>query len=102
MGAAGSRPTASPTRGRLRPNLPSFGPFELLRRLGSGATSEVFLAAGPNPANAELVALKILLPQVAEDERSREAMAKEAELYELLNHPNVVQLYDVGEAEARL
>ena len=33
------------------------GPFELILKLGSGATAEVFCAAGPNARDEALVAL---------------------------------------------
>jgi hypothetical protein len=46
------------------------------------------------------VALKVL--HAASDERQRHAMIREARLGGLLAHPNVVPIYDVGEADGRV
>ncbi len=69
--------------------------------MGAGATAEVFLAAGPNPRGAELVALKIVLPHLAEDEDLRGMLLREARTSSLLRHPNLVEIYEVGELEGR-
>src|SRR4051794_23757686 len=91
-----------PFTASLRARLAShFGSFELLRRLGAGATAEVFLASGPNPVDADLVALKIVLPHLADDAALRESLIKEAKLCERIQHRNVARIYGVGEAEGR-
>ena len=79
----------------------TFGPYELLRRLGAGGTAEVFLARGPNPAGEELLAVKLVLPHLLEDGRQRQALLREARAASVIRHPNVVEVYEVGEFDER-
>ncbi|MFZ2988238.1 protein kinase domain-containing protein [Ideonella sp.] len=79
------------------PDLPELiGKYKVLARLGSGATSEVFLA--DDPFNARSVAIKRMRPNVqatAREERfSLRFFAAEASLVGRLKHPNVVQIFD--------
>src|SRR5919202_2506224 len=70
------------------------GRYRLERPLGSGGMSKVWLAE-----DAELgrrVALKLLAPDADRARFDREARAAAS-----LAHPNIVQLYDYGEAEER-
>ncbi|HYV45209.1 MAG TPA: serine/threonine-protein kinase, partial [Myxococcaceae bacterium] len=78
-----------------------FGPYELLLRLGTGATAEVHLATGPNRAGATLFALKVLLPHLSERTELKEQLLREARLASSIHHPNVAEVFDVGEAEER-
>lgn len=78
-----------------------FGPYEIIRRLGVGASAEVFLARGPNPKNAGVLALKLILPHLQEDEGYRAMLLREARAVAPLQHPNVVTIYDVGEIDGR-
>jgi Protein kinase domain len=48
------------------------------------------------------VALKLIAPELALDERFRERFARETELAMALEHPNVVPIYDAGEVDGRL
>jgi DNA-binding beta-propeller fold protein YncE/predicted Ser/Thr protein kinase len=48
------------------------------------------------------VALKLLAPQLAEDEAFRERFLVESELAASLDHPNIVPIYAAGEADERL
>jgi streptogramin lyase len=48
------------------------------------------------------VALKLLAPQLALDDRFRARFAREAELAMSLEHPNVVPIYDGGDVDGRL
>jgi streptogramin lyase len=48
------------------------------------------------------VALKLMAPPLALDERFRERFSRESELAMALEHPNVVPIYDAGEAGGRL
>jgi serine/threonine protein kinase len=79
------------------PVLPShIGKYRVLRRLGEGATAEVFLCHDAFQ-NRE-VAIKRVRPNVsgdAMDERySERFFAAEAALVGRLNHPNVAQIFD--------
>src|SRR6266516_1897171 len=48
------------------------------------------------------VALKVLAPELASDERFRERFVIESELAASLEHPNIVPIYDAGEADGLL
>ncbi len=48
------------------------------------------------------VALKLVTPELALDERFRERFARETELAMALEHPNVVPIHDAGDADGRL
>jgi serine/threonine-protein kinase len=48
------------------------------------------------------VALKLVTPELALDERFRERFARETELAISLEHPNVVPIHDAGDVEGRL
>src|SRR5206468_2174108 len=45
------------------------------------------------------VALKLLAPELAEDDRFRERFLRESQLAASLDHPNVVPVYEAGEVE---
>src|SRR6266498_3055477 len=47
-------------------------------------------------------ALKVLAPELASDERFRERFVIESELAASLEHPNIVPIYDAGEADGLL
>jgi hypothetical protein len=49
-----------------------------------------------------LVALKLIAPEFARDERFHERFARETELAMSLEHPNVVPIYDAGDVDGRL
>jgi hypothetical protein len=48
------------------------------------------------------VALKLVAPSLAEDERFRERFARESELVMSLEHPNVVPIHDAGDVDGRV
>ena len=48
------------------------------------------------------VALKLLTPALAEDERFRERFLRESELAASLDHANVIPIYEAGEADGSL
>ena len=48
------------------------------------------------------IALKLMAPELALDERFRARFVRESELAMSLEHPNVVPIHDAGEADGRL
>ena len=48
------------------------------------------------------VALKLLAPPLAEDRRFRERFVRESQLAASIDHPNVIPIYEAGEADGRL
>ena len=76
------------------------GKYQLLRKLATGGMAEVFLAKTDGPMGFEkLLVIKRILPHLAEDPQFVEMFLGEAKLAAQLNHPNLVQLFDFGEAE---
>ncbi|WP_095977116.1 serine/threonine-protein kinase [Melittangium boletus] len=73
------------------------GKYFLHERLGVGGMAEVFRATySPEGGFEKVVAIKRILPAYAEDEDFVTLFRREAELVSLLNHPNIVQVLDVG------
>ncbi len=72
----------------LRPDL------DIVRLLGTGAMSSVFLAR--EAALRRLVAVKILLPQFATDEVARLRFQREAHSAARLSHANITAVYRIG------
>ena len=71
--------------------------YEVVRKLGSGGMADVYLAN--DRLLGRQVALKILSTRYAHDEQFVERFRREASSAAGLNHPNIVQIYDRGEAE---
>lgn len=75
----------------------TLGGYDLLRRLGSGGMAEVHLArANGIEGFQKLVVLKQILPHLSRDEHFVKMFLEEARLAALLDHPNVVQVFDLG------
>lgn len=76
------------------------GKYQLVRRLAVGGMAEVWLAqaAGPGGFSKQLV-LKRILPHLAEDRTFVDLFLSEARVAALLNHPNLVHIFDFGEAD---
>jgi serine/threonine protein kinase len=75
-----------------------FGKYRSLGRIGQGGMADVFLALGRGPAGFnKLVVIKRLRETVASDDAFRHMFLDEARLAARLNHPNVVQTYEVFE-----
>jgi serine/threonine protein kinase len=68
--------------------------------IGRGATSTVYLAE--HLRLGRKVALKILVPDLAQDTHFRERFVRESQLAAGLDHPNVVTVYDAGEVDGML
>ncbi|MFY0580851.1 serine/threonine-protein kinase [Cystobacter fuscus] len=76
------------------------GKYFLHERIGVGGMAEVFRATySPEGGFEKVVAIKRILPAYAEDKDFVTLFRREAELVSLLNHPNIVQVLDVGRFE---
>ncbi len=76
---------------------PSLGDFELLNKLGEGAMGEVHRAR--QLSFDRDVALKVLFPHIAKNQKLVARLHREAEILGRLEHPNIVQAYGVDKAE---
>ena len=72
------------------------GEYSLQRELGRGGMGAVFLARDVQLDRD--VAIKILLPHLAETADARERFLREARMAAGLSHPNIVPIHRVGEA----
>ena len=73
----------------------TLGDYAIIRRIGGGATSDVFLAK--QNSLGRNVALKILKDDLSQDETYVRRFIHEARAAAKLEHPNVVRIYEVGE-----
>ncbi len=72
------------------------GPYEIVAPIGAGGMGDVYRAHDTRLKRD--VALKVLPPDVAADAARRQRFELEARASAALNHPNIVAIYDVGEA----
>ena len=76
------------------------GKYQLVRKLAAGGMAEVFLARAAGPMGFEkTVVVKRILPHLADEQNFISMFLSEARLAAQLNHPNVVQVFDFGEAD---
>jgi serine/threonine protein kinase len=68
--------------------------LEVLRCLGRGSMATVYLAR--EESLKRLVAVKVLSPKLARDERARQRFEREAQAVAAISHPNIVAIYRVG------
>lgn len=79
-------------------DLPRIGRYEVVTRLAIGGMAELFLARERGIAGLErLVVLKRILPHLADKPRYIDMFLREARIVARLAHPNVVQIFDLGE-----
>ena len=103
-----SAPPASPPRKREEPEaaVPSSGPdrfgqYEILERIASGGMAELYKAKRTGVEGFQkIVAIKKILPHLADDEDFVTMFADEAKLAAQLNHPNIIHIYDLGKIQA--
>ena len=74
------------------------GPFKVTERIGSGGMGEVFLAQDTRLGRK--VALKLLKGEYTKDEDRLRRFRQEARAVSALNHPNILTLYDMGQADS--
>ena len=79
------------------------GRYELLARLATGGMGEIFLARLEGAAGFEkLYVVKRILPHLADDARFRKMLIAEARIASQMSHPNICQVYELGETDGQL
>ncbi|MFL5340052.1 MAG: protein kinase domain-containing protein [Gemmataceae bacterium] len=99
--SAGAAETLPPQNGHAVLELPlaRVPGYQIQRELGRGGMGVVYLAR--QEKLNRLVALKMVLAGLHAGARDRDRFQREAETVARLHHPNIVQIYEVGEAEGR-
>lgn len=100
--AAPSKPTGLAATSMINGYTPSMlGRYRVLKELGRGAMGLVYL--GKDPTIQRFVAIKTMrLDHIDQDDKLQEIKARffrEAESTGRLSHPNIVTIYDAGEAD---
>lgn len=76
----------------------SFGKYHIFATLGRGGMADVYLSVARGPIGFnKLVVVKRLRANLADEAAFREMFLDEARLAARLNHPNIVNTYEVGE-----
>ncbi|KFE60873.1 serine/threonine-protein kinase [Hyalangium minutum] len=80
----------------------SLGRYLLGEKLATGGMGEVFVAVQRGPDGLEKpLALKLLLPHLVEEPSVVKMFLDEARLCARMNHPNIVQILDLGQEKGR-
>lgn len=70
------------------------GPFEVIQRIGQGGMGTVW--KGRHGNTGQLVALKVLRSELADDQVYAEGFHREVQSIARLDHPGIVQVFDYG------
>ncbi|MDH5492324.1 MAG: protein kinase [Myxococcales bacterium] len=96
MGIVSSAGGSKHQAGR-QPRVIPFGKYLLLQRLAVGGMAEVFLAKSFGVEGFEkIIAIKRILPTMAEDEDFIDMFIDEAKIAGHLSHANIVPIYELG------
>ena len=77
-----------------------FGNYTLYDRIGAGGMAEIFLATQHAIEGFEKrLVIKRILPTLSDDQQFVRMFIEEAKLCVSLRHPNIVQVYDLGEID---
>ena len=71
--------------------------YQIISLLGAGGMGRVYLAHDPRLRRK--VAIKTLTPESIHDQESLQRFQQEALAASALNHPNILTIYEVGEAD---
>jgi serine/threonine-protein kinase len=75
----------------------TIGRYRILERIGAGGMGVVYRAHDTHLNRP--IALKVLPPGTTADEERKARFVREAKAASALNHPNIVTIYDIGQAE---
>lgn len=77
-----------------------FGPYQLLEKIGQGGMAEIFRAKQQGAQDfVKEVAIKRILSSLASNEDFVTQFLDEARIAGSLSHPNIVQIFNVGQVE---
>jgi eukaryotic-like serine/threonine-protein kinase len=91
-------PAKNVAKQKRAPGGDRFGEYQVIRSLGAGGMGEVLLARKTGPEGFEKeVVIKRILEKYATDRPRLEMFLSEARIAARLNHPNIVQIFDLGQ-----
>ena len=76
------------------------GGYEIRSLLGRGGMGVVYLANDSKLGRS--VALKVLAPELSQDENFRSRFVRESQMAAATDHPNIIPVYDTGESDGVL
>jgi serine/threonine protein kinase len=95
---------SDPGQGEGMPDLPRIGEefagYRLRSLLGRGGMSVVYQAENPRLGN--MIALKVLAPELADDDAFRTRFIDESQIAASLNHPNIITIHDMASSDGLL
>ncbi|WP_163786226.1 serine/threonine protein kinase [Myxococcus vastator] len=77
-------------------SIETYGRYQLLKRLATGGMAQIYLARPQGAEPDKRVVVKRILPHLAENDDFVKMFLDEARIAARLNHPNVVQIFDLG------
>src|SRR4051812_5032166 len=77
-----------------------FGGYQIENVVGQGGMGVVYRATQMRLARP--VALKVITPDLADEEAFRERFERESQLAASIDHPNILPVYEAGEADGQL
>lgn len=81
----------------------TLGRYRLVRHLASGGMGEVYLAEATGAAGfAKRMVVKTLRADLANDAQLAQQLIAEGRLLEALDHPNIAQILDLGQADGTI
>ncbi|MGZ4430418.1 MAG: serine/threonine-protein kinase, partial [Gaiellales bacterium] len=100
----GTRSSSSSFAGPGVRDLPQIGTvfagYSIDAVLGRGGMSVVYRADNLRLGNK--IALKVLMPELSNDDAFRERFVRESQVAARLNHPNIIPVYDAGDEHGLL
>lgn len=88
--------TQPKTVAHAQPAGTTFGQYEIVELIGRGGMAEVYKAQ--QKGIERTAAVKVLNPSLAQDPRFRARFTRESHTISTMDHPNIVKVYDSGEA----
>jgi serine/threonine protein kinase len=86
--------------GVVLPQPIQFGKYTLFERIGRGGMADVFKARVQGPQGFERIfVVKRILPHLSDDPTFTKMFIDEAKLAARLNHPNIVQVFELGSVD---
>ncbi len=85
---------------QISENGKQIGPYRLKEKIAQGGMAQVYLAEYERGDGfRRKVAIKMVLPHLAENQEFIDMFIREARLAALLQHPNIVQIFDFGKIQ---